>query len=632
MTQITRVRSHLSSLVLVAVFVLSGTAALRAQAPSITESGKLLPSDGANGDQFGLSVSVSGDTAAVAARYDDDNGAESGSVYVFVRSGGVWTQQAKLHPADGAADDQFGQSVVLPGETLVVGAHGDSDHGGNTGSAYVFVRSGSTWTQQAKLVASDGMADDYFGWSVSVSGDTAVVGAWGVDGSDSHSGSAYVFVRNGTSWSQQVKLVPSDGSADDVSLSYGSSVSVSGDTVLVGAYRDSDNGPVSGSVYVYLRAGTTWSEQAKLLASDGSQDDYFGQSVFLAGNTAVIGAYGDSDNGSASGSVYVFVRNGASWMEQIKLLASDGEANDILGQPVSLSGSTVVAGAFGAAGGGIESGAAYVFDVSPYVDSTPPVITSSLTGTAGTNGWYVTDVLLTWSVEDPESSVTTDGCDPVTISSDTPGTSFACSATSSGGTSSESVTVKRDATPPVLSPVVSPNPVLLNGVAVATPGAFDALSGVAGESCDPVATDTVGAKTVTCRATDNAGNTASAMAGYQVIYPWAGFFQPVDNWPTLNQTKAGSAVPVKFSLGGNQGLGIFAPGYPLSRQVVCGTGVPVDDVEQTVTIGGSGLSYDAATGQYVYVWKTDKAWARTCRELVVRLADGTEHVAAFTLK
>jgi hypothetical protein len=173
--------------------------------------------------------------------------------------------------------------------------------------------------------------------------------------------------------------------------------------------------------------------------------------------------------------------------------------------------------------------------------------------------------------------------------------------------------------------------VLLNGTATVISGAADALSGLDSQSCGALVTNSVGAKSVSCTATDIAGNTNSASASYQVIYLWTGFFQPVDNLPTLNAVKAGSAIPVKFGLGGNQSLSIFAAGYPSSRLIACDSGVP-DDIEQTVTAGGSSLSYDPVSGQYTYVWKTDKAWALTCRQLVVKLVDGTEHVANFKLK
>jgi hypothetical protein len=138
-----------------------------------------------------------------------------------------------------------------------------------------------------------------------------------------------------------------------------------------------------------------------------------------------------------------------------------------------------------------------------------------------------------------------------------------------------------------------------------------------------------GSYTVRAKATDTGGLSAVDEATVIVIFNWTGFFQPVDNLPNLNQVKAGSAIPVKFSLGGNKGLGIFAASSPTSYQVACASGSGEDLVEQTLTSGGSSLSYDASSGQYIYVWKTDKAWASTCRELEVKLQDGTTHYARF---
>ena len=277
--------------------------AIPAMAATVTEDAKLLASDGAAWDEFGCSVSVSGDTAVVGAIYDDDNGYNSGSAYVFVRSGSTWSEQAKLTASDGAADDYFGRSVSVSGDTAVVGALGDDDNGSASGSAYVYVRSGTSWTEQAKLTASDGAADDRFGLSVSVSGDTAVVGAFWDDDNGSDSGSAYVFVRSSGVWTQRQKLTASDAAAGD---SFGCSVSVSADTAVVGAFYDDDNGGDSGSAYVFVRSGSTWTERAKLTGSDGAADDRFGGSVSVSGDTAVVGAYGDDDNGTTSGSAYVF--------------------------------------------------------------------------------------------------------------------------------------------------------------------------------------------------------------------------------------------------------------------------------------------------------------------------------------
>jgi hypothetical protein len=331
---------------------------LTSMAANWTEKQNLLASDAASGDYFGGSVSLDVDTALIGARYDDDNGVSSGSAYVFIRTGTTWTQQAKLLASDGAADDQFGWSVSLSGDTALIGAAWDDDNGASSGSGYVFTRTGTTWTQQAKLLASDGTAQDRFGGSVSLSGDTALIGAAWDDDNGVDSGSAYVFTRTSTTWTQQAKLLASDAAADDL---FGWSVSLDGNTAFISAYKDDDNGVDSGSAYVFTRTSTTWTQQAKLLASDAAAGDFFSFSVSLSGDTALIGAAWDDDKGVDSGSVYVFTRTSTTWTQQAKLLASDAAAGDYFGVSVSLDGDTALIGAYKDDDKGVDSGSAYVF-------------------------------------------------------------------------------------------------------------------------------------------------------------------------------------------------------------------------------------------------------------------------------
>ena len=517
-----------------------------------TEQQKLTASDGASDDNFGFSVAVSGDTAVIGAHLNDDAGSASGSAYVYVRSGGVWTEQQKLTASDGAVGDFFGYSVAVSGDTAVIGAYRDADDGNNSGSAYVYARSGSSWAEAQKLTASDAASFDQLGFSVAASGDTVAVGAnlasavyvfhhsdavWSEQqkltvsdaasspsvghhvaldgdtlvagrlrtgpGSGSETGSAYVFTRAGGLWSEQQKLLApdagvgdrygarvavsgdvvvigaereddagpdagaaytidldvdddgltnvqeqavgtnpvladtdgdglsdafevqfgfdplgtdesaldgdadgldnlaeqaastnptlsdsdSDGFNDGIEVGFGTdpnnalenpinskltasdaeaddefgvSVAVSGDTAVIGAFREDGGGGAlsgSGAVYVYVRAGSHWSEQQKLTANDGASDDWFGSSVAVSGDTAVIGAYKDDDNGSNSGSAYVYIRSGGIWAEQQKLTASDGASNDWFGSSVAVSGDTAAIGAHLDNG----SGSTYVF-------------------------------------------------------------------------------------------------------------------------------------------------------------------------------------------------------------------------------------------------------------------------------
>lgn len=208
-----------------------------------------LEASGSPTDQyFGVTVALSGDTALAGAFGDDDNGPDSGSTYVFVRAGSIWTFQTKLLPSDAAPQDRFGSSVSSSGDTALVGTEADDDHGASSGSAYVFVRNGASWTQQAKLVADDGIRFDNFGSDVSLSGDTALVSSAG-----NADGSAYVFVRSGTSWTREAKLQAMDGPVYEY---FAHSVAVSGDVAVIGDTSDNEDDPYSGAAYVFVRYGT----------------------------------------------------------------------------------------------------------------------------------------------------------------------------------------------------------------------------------------------------------------------------------------------------------------------------------------------------------------------------------------
>ena len=348
---------------------------------------KLTASDGAPYNNFGISVAVDGETVVVGAPGDDDNGTDSGSVYVFTNTNGVWSQAAKLTASDGATFDYFGQSVAVSGDTILVGAYLDDREETITdseledsGSVYVFVKPSGGWAtgnETAKRTASDAADDDNFGTSVALDGNTAVIGAPGADDNDNgiDSGSAYVFTRNASTgaWSQQTKLTASsDGAAGDA---LGISVALDGDTAVVGAYLDDreDNTMTTdvdeaaldaGSAYVFTRDSGTWSQQAKLMANDRQADDWFGYSVAVDGNIALVGAFGDDDNGSNAGSAYVFTRNTdavpITWSETNKLTEDAGQAGARFGYSVAVdtTAHTVLVGA----------GSAHVMDIHDWAE------------------------------------------------------------------------------------------------------------------------------------------------------------------------------------------------------------------------------------------------------------------------
>ena len=263
----------------------------------------------------------------MGASGDDDNGSASGSAYVFKRSGTSWAQETKLLPSDGAAFDFFGKSVSISGDYAVVGAQENDDNGTNSGSAYVFKRAGASWAQETKLLPSDGATIDVFGISVSISGDYAVVGAHRDRDNGSFSGSAYVFKRTDVTWTQEAKLLPSDGAADD---QFGISVSISGDYAVVGAQENDDNGSNSGSAYLFKRSGTSWAQETKLLASDGAAADEFGRSVSISGDYAVVGAWRDNDNGTDVGSAYLYNLHDPFVANPIQDVAADEDFGSIM--------------------------------------------------------------------------------------------------------------------------------------------------------------------------------------------------------------------------------------------------------------------------------------------------------------
>ena len=339
------------------------------------QGGALTASDGAVGNQFGSAVALSGDTALVGA---PNRSSYQGAAYVFTRTGTPWSQQGgALTASDGAAGDGFGHAVALSGDTALVGADGRNSA---NGAAYVFVRSGATWSQQGgALTESGGASGDEFGYAVALSGDTALIGDSGrtVRGNAAQ-GAAYVFVRSGATWSQQGALTASGGAAAD---EFGNSVALSGDTALIGAPQHAVGGNDNqGAAYVFVRSGASWSQQGgALTATGGAAYDWFGWSVALDGDTALIGAPTRTVGGNThQGAAYVFTRTGTSWSPQGgALTASDGAANDEFGWSVALAGSTALIGVLNhAVGSNADQGSAYVIS--------PPTITPSVAAGQGT--------------------------------------------------------------------------------------------------------------------------------------------------------------------------------------------------------------------------------------------------------
>lgn len=335
-----------------------------------TQQQKLTPSDPGVNDCFGVRIALQGDTALIGAD-DELSQDDPGAVYVFTRTGRNWTEQQILTPSDGNPLDGFADPD-LDGDTAIIGALFDDDMGVDAGAAYVFTRTGTTWTQQAKLYAADPGESEWFGYDVSVDGDTALITTYDWWNDTETPGAAYVFVRNGTTWTQQAKLVGSDTVPGDT---FGIYAVIDGDTAIVGAPNDDEIGLYSGSAFVFTRTGTTWTEQAKLHGSDEDAYDWFGGALSLEGDTLFIGAADDEELGAGSGSEYVFTRTGTTWTEQQYLLASDGKPNDNFGWPVYLDGNTAFIGAYYDPDHGPNSGSVYIF--------TKTDLTFSITGGLG---------------------------------------------------------------------------------------------------------------------------------------------------------------------------------------------------------------------------------------------------------
>ena len=360
--------------------------------PTWSQEAYLKASNTGGGDSFGYRVALSGDTLVVGAGSEDssatglngdqsdNNTYNSGAVYVFTRTGAGWSQQAYLKASNTSAQAYFGSSVALSGDTLAVGASGEGTT--RSGAAYVFTRTGATWSQQAYLKASNPETFDNFGLSVALSGDTLVVGAYqegssatgvngdGTNNSASGSGAAYVFTRAGSTWSQQAYLKASNTGIED---QFGYSVAVSGNTLVVGAWAEdssatgvngdqaNDSAGQSGAAYVFTRTGSTWSQQAYLKASNTGSgvtlvSDAFGASVAVSGDTLVVGAPFEASNATGvngnqanntaqSGATYVFTRTGTTWSQQAYLKASNTGAGDKFGESIALSGDTLMVGA-----------------------------------------------------------------------------------------------------------------------------------------------------------------------------------------------------------------------------------------------------------------------------------------------
>jgi len=316
----------------------------------------LVAADAADSDYFGYSIASNGTTALVGVVYDDEGSyGNAGSVRVFERSAGSWAQVDRLLASDYINSGFFGRSVSMSGDTAAIGSNGISF---KRGAAYIFVGGPSVWTEEQKLTAPDAAALDEFGYSIAIDGDTVVVGSRMADHSTLiNPGAAYVFTRAGSVWSFEQKLVAGDPGQDDW---FGYQVAISGDTVAVTALQHD----ATGAVYMFTRSGTVWSQQQKLIASDGPDVGNLGICLTLVGDTLAAGANTTDHTAMVNaGAVYVFERSGASWSEVQRLTASDAREEVGFGSSLAVAGDTLLVGAGNDDLYGIENaGSAYLFD------------------------------------------------------------------------------------------------------------------------------------------------------------------------------------------------------------------------------------------------------------------------------
>ncbi len=350
----------------------------------VTQARRLAASDAQQGERHGSALAQDGDLLVVGAPAHDTAHVDDGSAYVFARAGSSWTQAAQLLAADPAANDRFGRGVALSGTTLAVGS---TSQGGsayvfvqrgtvwaqhakllapepgspftamdldldtlvvgapdaqNAGAVFVFVRSGTSWAHQATIPHPDPFAPFDFGTAVAVHGDTLLVGAPDDLVGSTPAGSAYVFTRQGTTWSLEQRLLSDVGAAWD---GFGGSVALEGDLALVGARREDAGAPDSGAVHVFARSGTVWTREDVLAATPPAGGAEFGYSVALAGDEALVGARLAPGTQTLAGAAYLFLRAGTPWSQAARFIASDGLTGDFLGAAVATSGGSHAVGA-----------------------------------------------------------------------------------------------------------------------------------------------------------------------------------------------------------------------------------------------------------------------------------------------
>ncbi len=293
-------------------------------------------SDGEINDMFGNALSIRGNIAVIGTPQDDDIANNAGAVYVYERTGTNWNFVQKLTASDGEEADMLGTSVDIDGDYIVAGAYQAVGNTGNTGAAYIYKFNGTNWEFKQKIYASDGESADNFGKSIAISGDYIVAGA---DNEDFGSGAAYVFHRTDETWSQIAKLQEDDEETMDY---FACSVDIDGDFIAAGSWQNNEAGSNSGAVYVFRNNSGTWEQYTKLVHNNAVVDDALGYSVAISGNYIVAGAHAKD---AAKGAAYVFYNDNGTWTQQAKLTASNAANEDYFGKAVCISSDYIISAA-----------------------------------------------------------------------------------------------------------------------------------------------------------------------------------------------------------------------------------------------------------------------------------------------